>query len=133
MLQIRQICHNFFELCRRVFGRGFLFSWILLALVGSVLRGEEDSTLSVDVNVVNVLATVRNKQGQIVRDLKQEDFKLEEDGRPQAIRYLLGKPATALGAGRYSLSQRIFLARTTASTIPSTGLREDRTWLYPAL
>ena len=87
MLRIRQICHSPFELSRSVYGRVFLSSWILLALVGSVLRGEEDSTLSVDVKVVNVLATVRNKQGQIVRDLNQEDFKLEEDGRAQTIRY----------------------------------------------
>jgi hypothetical protein len=71
MLQIRQICHNAFELPRNVYVRSLLFSWILIALVGSVLRGEEDSTLSVDVNVMNVLPTVRNKQGQIVHDLNQ--------------------------------------------------------------
>ncbi len=99
MLRIRQICHNVFELCRCIYGRGLLFSWILLALVGGVLRGEEDSTLSVDVNVVNVLATVRNKQGQIVRDLNQEDFKLEEDGRPQTIRYFARETQPAADSG----------------------------------
>ena len=47
----------------------------------------QDKTFSTDVKVVNVFASVRNKQGQIVRDLKKEDFTIEEDGRSQAIRY----------------------------------------------
>ncbi len=42
---------------------------------------------STDVKVVNVLATVRDKKGQLVRDLNKEDFLLDEDGRPQTIRY----------------------------------------------
>ena len=53
-----------------------------------VLRGqEEDVTISVDVDVVNVLATVRDKQGRLLTGLTKEDFVLEEDGRPQTIRY----------------------------------------------
>jgi VWFA-related protein len=52
---------------------------------GPFLRAQEK--ISTDVNVVNVFATVRNKQGQIVRDLNKEDFVLDEDGRPQNIAY----------------------------------------------
>jgi VWFA-related protein len=131
MLQIRQICHNAFGLCRSVYGRGFLFSWVLLALVGSVLRGKEDSTLSVDVNVVNVLATVRNKQGQIVRDLNQGDFKLEEDGRPQTIRYFARETNLPLTLGLLvdtSLSQRRLLGeeRTASYQFLQQVLREDK-------
>ncbi|HEX3685379.1 MAG TPA: VWA domain-containing protein [Bryobacteraceae bacterium] len=44
-------------------------------------------TFSTGVKVVNVFATVRDKDGKIVRDLTKEDFALEEDGRPQSIRY----------------------------------------------
>src|SRR5437660_371932 len=44
-------------------------------------------TLSSRLKVVNVLATVRDKKGQIVRDMTKEDFTLEEDGRPQTIKY----------------------------------------------
>lgn len=44
-------------------------------------------TFSSNVKVVNVLATVRDKQGQIVRGLSKDDFAIEEDGRPQTIRY----------------------------------------------
>jgi VWFA-related protein len=39
------------------------------------------------VNVVNVFATVREKDGKIVRDLGKDDFNILEDGRPQVIRY----------------------------------------------
>jgi len=45
------------------------------------------TTIPVEVKVVNVLATVRKKKGEIVRNLTKDDFTLEEDGRPQAIRY----------------------------------------------
>ncbi len=51
------------------------------------LRGQQTPTFSSDVNVVNVLATVRDKHGQIVNNLTKDDFRLEEDGRPQTIRY----------------------------------------------
>ena len=45
------------------------------------------TTMSVDVNVVTLPVTVRDKKGKIVRDLTKDDFDLEEDGKPQAIRY----------------------------------------------
>jgi VWFA-related protein len=51
------------------------------------LRGQEEPTFSTDVKVVNVLATVTNKKGQIIRDLTKDDFSLAENGRPQTIRY----------------------------------------------
>ncbi len=39
------------------------------------------------VNVVNVLATVRDKDGKIVSNLAKDDFTIDEDGRPQVIEY----------------------------------------------
>jgi VWFA-related protein len=48
---------------------------------------QSDKTFSTDVKVVNVFATVRDKKGQIAKDLKQDDFSIEEDGRPQVIKY----------------------------------------------
>ena len=45
------------------------------------------TTMSVDVNVVTLPVTVRDKKGKIVRDLTKDDFDLEEDGKPQSIRY----------------------------------------------
>ncbi len=45
------------------------------------------TTLSVDVKVVNLPVTVRDKHGKIVLNLSKDDFALEEDGKPQTIRY----------------------------------------------
>jgi VWFA-related protein len=44
-------------------------------------------TLSVDVNVVTLPVTVRDKHGKIVTNLTKDDFTLEEDSKPQSIRY----------------------------------------------
>jgi VWFA-related protein len=58
-----------------------------------LLRGQQtppnppDATFSTNVNVVTVFATVRDKQGQVVRNLTKDDFLLDEDGRPQTIGY----------------------------------------------
>lgn len=67
------------------------------------------TTMSVQVKVVNVLATVRDKHGQIVSDLSKDDFSLSEDGRPQTIRYFTHESDLPLTLGLLvdtSLSQR---------------------------
>jgi VWFA-related protein len=45
------------------------------------------TTLSVDVKVVNLPVTVRDKHGKIVTNLSKDNFELQEDGKPQTIRY----------------------------------------------
>jgi len=64
---------------------------LLLAALPLLSQQQEQQsgtpTFSSDVKVVNVLATVRDKHGQIVNSLTKNDFELEEDGRPQVIRY----------------------------------------------
>jgi len=45
------------------------------------------ATVAVDVGVVTMPVTVRDKHGQIVRDLTKDDFILQGDGRPQTITY----------------------------------------------
>ena len=52
-----------------------------------LLRAQEDTTIRVDVKVVNILASVRTKKGEIIRNLAQEDFSVSENGRPQKLRY----------------------------------------------
>jgi len=58
---------------------------------GQLLRARQENApppgFSTTVKVVNLFATVRNKQGQVVNDLNQDDFLLAEDGQSQAIRY----------------------------------------------
>ena len=76
--------------------RRSLLSALALLPAARLLRGQQanppanpqsNTTFSADVKVVNVLATVRDKNDQIVRDLTKDDFLLDEDGRPQTISY----------------------------------------------
>jgi VWFA-related protein len=61
---------------------------VFLGTVGpSTLAQDSVSTIAVDVKVVTLPVTVRDKHGKIVRDLTKDDFALQEDGRPQTIRY----------------------------------------------
>lgn len=65
--------------------RSFLLATAFLCTAG--LQGQEEPTFTAKVKVVNVLATVRDKQGAIIRDLTKDDFSLSEDKRPQKIQY----------------------------------------------
>jgi len=69
--------------------RAFLLSAAAASALPRLARAqdEKDTKFTTDVRVVNLFATVRDKQGKIVRDLVQEDFTLDEDGHPQVIRY----------------------------------------------
>src|SRR5713226_2878971 len=70
------------------YSRRQILKWATaLGGVRTLARAQEEPTFSTDVRVVNVLATVRDRQGHIIRDLAQADFSVSENGRPQAIRY----------------------------------------------
>ena len=47
----------------------------------------EAPSIKVEVNVVNILASVRDKKGALVPNLEQQDFTVLEDGKPQPIKY----------------------------------------------
>lgn len=49
--------------------------------------GPESPTIKVDVNLVNVLFTVRNKGGGLVGNLEKNNFSIFEDGKQQEIKY----------------------------------------------
>jgi VWFA-related protein len=53
----------------------------------SAWQQQEKAQFSTGVNVVNVLVSVHDKEGQTVKGLTVNDFKLDEDGHPQIIRY----------------------------------------------
>jgi VWFA-related protein len=48
---------------------------------------QQAPVIRTQVNLVNLFVTVRDKNKRIVTDLKQEDFKIEEDGAPQQIAF----------------------------------------------
>ena len=89
------------------------------------------TTLSVQVKVVNVLATVRDKHGKIVNGLTKDDFTLTEDGRPQAIKYFARETDLPLTLGLLvdtSLSQLRVLSeeRDASESFLAQILREEQ-------
>jgi VWFA-related protein len=61
---------------------------LVIALIALVTDGRaQDPVFSSDVKVVSLLATVRDRSGTIVKNLTRDDFRVEEDGRRQNIRY----------------------------------------------
>ncbi len=57
----------------------------LLALPMPISAQDADYVMKVQTEIVLVNVTVRDKNGNLVRDLKQEDFNLQEDGKGQHI------------------------------------------------
>ena len=48
---------------------------------------DDQPIISVDVQLVNIMATVRDKDGKLIGNLTKDDFELKEDGKEQNIRY----------------------------------------------
>jgi Ca-activated chloride channel family protein len=48
-------------------------------------KSTDDQTISVEVNLVNILFTVADKKGKFVTNLKKEDFKVFEDEKLQGV------------------------------------------------
>ena len=104
----------------------------LLASQGALLRGgQQQPKIAVEVKMVNLLATVRDKHGKIVRDLGKDDFTLAEDGQPQSISYFVKETDLPLTLGLLidtSLSQRRVLGqeRTASHSFLDDMLRPDK-------
>jgi VWFA-related protein len=108
-------------ICMRIIRRqaGLSLALILLLLGNSYAQSPDAhsqaasqqgvATMSVDVKVVTLPVTVRDKKGQIVRNLTKDDFVLQEDGRAQVIKYFTQDTNLPLTLGLLvdtSLSQR---------------------------
>jgi VWFA-related protein len=126
----------------RLSRREFLASASILlpgvrAIGPNTARADDVNTrFSTDVKVVNMYATVRDKKGSIVRNLVKDDFILQEDGRPQVIKYFSQQTDQPLTLGLLvdtSGSQRRVLAkeRDASRTFIEQVLREgkDQTFL----
>ena len=68
---------------RDVFNRLGYVLFAALAICGAALA---EQTIRVDVNLVNVLATVLDKNGRFVAGLSRDDFRVYEDDIPQDVR-----------------------------------------------
>jgi VWFA-related protein len=62
---------------------------ILTVLTAGTLLFAQDQlpTLKVDVDVVSILASVRDKKNALIPNLEKQDFTVLEDGKPQTIKY----------------------------------------------
>ena len=60
---------------------------MLPLLVLSLALSAQETTIKVDVDLVNVLCSVRNKGNGLVGNLEKSDFKLFEDGKEMDIKY----------------------------------------------
>lgn len=86
-------------------------------------------SISVDVNVVSVLTSVRDKKGTLIPTLTKDDFTILEDGKPQTIKYFTRETDLPLTIGLLvdvSGSQRnlISIEQSAASQFFSQVLRK---------
>ena len=115
--------------------RQFLLSAAAALGASSLASGQDQATFSTSLNVVDVLATVRTKKNEIVRDLTKDDFTLTENGRPQTIRYFSKESELPLTVGLMidtSMSQQKVLEseRTASFRFLDQVLRESKDKLF---
>jgi len=58
-----------------------------LLIAAASLAFAQETTIRVDVDVVSVFASVRDKKGAYIKDLDKDAFTVMEDGKKQEIRY----------------------------------------------
>jgi len=115
--------------------RQFLQSTASLLCARTLAVGQDEPTFSTDVKVVNMLATVRTRKNEIVRDLTKDDFLLSENGRPQTIRYFSRESELPLTVGLMidtSMSQQKVLEseRSASFRFLDQVLRESKDKLF---
>lgn len=71
----------------------------ILAALASIAFAQEEPTIKVDVNLVNVLCTVHNKNNGLVGNLEKSDFTVFEDGKQQEIKYFTRETDVPLTLG----------------------------------
>ncbi len=65
-----------------------LVSVLAVSAGAALLLAQDDaSTLKVEVNLVNILFSVRDKKSGLVGNLNKDDFKVFEDGKEQEVKY----------------------------------------------
>src|SRR6185369_9121521 len=60
---------------------------------------DQDQPIKVDVDVVSILTSVRDKKGALIPTLEQKDFTILEDGKPQEIKYFTKETDLSLTIG----------------------------------
>ena len=102
---------------------------VLALAIGAALLAQDLPSIKVDVDVVSVLTSVRDKKGALIANLQKDDFTVLEDGKPQTIKYFTKETDLPLTIGMLvdvSGSQRnlIDIERSAASQFFTQVLRK---------
>lgn len=75
--------------------------WMPLSLLAQKPDKEDQNvtTLSVNVNVVNLFFNVKDKRGALIPSLRKDDFQIFEDGKAQTIKYFSAESNQPLTLG----------------------------------
>lgn len=97
--------------------------------ISAALLAQDLPSIKVDVDVVSVLTTVRDKKGGLIANLQKDDFTVLEEGKPQTIKYFTKETDLPLTIGMLvdvSGSQRnlIDIERSAASQFFTQVLRK---------
>src|SRR5690349_16664560 len=59
--------------------------WLLAASLCTFSAAAQEDTIRVNVNLVRILATVKDASGRLVGSLNKEDFLIRDNGAPQQV------------------------------------------------
>jgi VWFA-related protein len=79
-------CNTIAFECITHFMRKSLLALPAVVCLGILAAQEAETVLKVDVNVVNVLFSVRDKKGALIGNLAKDDFTVSEEGKQQTIK-----------------------------------------------
>jgi Ca-activated chloride channel homolog len=69
---------------------------IIALLLAPAFAGQDDKPIKLQTDLVAVDVTVTDKDGNIIRNLKADDFVLYEDGEPQKVQFFEASEVTSL-------------------------------------
>jgi VWFA-related protein len=88
-------------LCKAELGPAVLFLFLAATPIFPQDKPAEElpAAITVDVNVVNILASVHDKHVGLIGNLSKDDFTVLEDGKPQTIKYFTRETDVPLTIG----------------------------------
>ncbi|MBX7172890.1 MAG: VWA domain-containing protein [Pyrinomonadaceae bacterium] len=108
--------------------RSIFVCWLLIVLSGVSYFAQDDEVIKVDSSIVVLNATITDSTGNLVKNLKQNQFKILDDGKEQTIQFFetesIPFAAIILMDTSGSMETRISLARSAAINFLD-GLRID--------
>jgi VWFA-related protein len=93
------------QISRKILTRTLAWSLSFSLLLPALPKAQEPKApaqapaIKAEVNLVNLFATVRDKNKRIVTDLKQDDFKVSEDGHEEKISFFSKEMALPITLG----------------------------------